>query len=185
MHPKARRTDLIVNRVADETVVYDTTTAKAHALNPAAALVFENADGETSTERLAAIMASELGTPADEELAEMALQRLSRAGLLTEQFTPRAGPGKITRRQMMKRLGVAALALPLITSIAAPTPAMAQSASGNPAAGGAAGGTSGAGTQFVSATGGTRKNGHCCSSDSQCLSGRCLDFGIGGLCVNA
>ena len=62
----------------------------------------------------------------DEEVVWLGLSQLSKLNLLQEQMAPSAGPERITRRELGRRLGaVAALTLPVIVSVVAPTAAQA------------------------------------------------------------
>lgn len=136
MLPAVRTTSLVVERLADEVVVFDTVANQAHTLNRTAALVFGLADGRTPVAGIAAAVATELGTAPDESVVELALEQLGRAGLL-EGVAPAARG--ISRRQAMRRLGIAGAAaalLPLVQTIAAPTPAMAASPGGGGGGGG-------------------------------------------------
>ena len=129
MHPQARTTELIVQHLADETVIYDLARAHAHALNPSAALVWRHADGATSIPQLAALLQTELGGPADERLVWLALQRLGEAHLLE---TPGAGHAvtRISRRELARQLqlvGGLAVLVPAVMSVVVPEPAAAAS----------------------------------------------------------
>ena len=144
--PTRRRERLIVEDLADETLVYDLDAHKAHSLNPSAALVWRYCDGKTSVTRMAQIMHDELKAPVSEELVLLALDRLQTARLLDQ---PVAESDGISRRAVMKKLalvGGLSVLLPAVHSIIAPTPAMAQ-------------------TCFP--------NGSQCTSDAQCCSNRC------------
>lgn len=111
MKPRVRRGGLIVRKLPEEVLVYDRERHQAHCLNPSAALVFRRADGRR------------LGVPADERWVHLALDDLRRAHLLA---TPDAtGPRSTSRRRLLKRMGVAAVALPAVASVLAPTPAEA------------------------------------------------------------
>lgn len=131
MNPHAREDDVIVEELLDEVMVYDRKGAKAHCLNRTAAFVWRHSDGRSSVAELAVRLHQELGVPADEELVWLALDRLEKAHLLHERLErPAVGAG-VSRRQVMRKLGVAgglSLLLPVVTSIVAPAPAMAQSA---------------------------------------------------------
>ena len=127
MHPKARTYKLHVHDVGDELVVYDQHLEKAHRLNPTAAFIWRHADGNTSVAALASLVAAEFGVPKDPNLVLLALDRLDSAELLRESVTPIQ---RVTRRQAMKRVAAVAggvAILPVVSSIMAPTPAMAQS----------------------------------------------------------
>jgi hypothetical protein len=112
-----------VRELPEEVVVYDRERHQAHCLNPAAALVFQHANGRRSVAQLASLMRETLNVPADEGWVHLALEDLRRARLLAapETTEPRS-PG---RRRLLKRLGVAAAAMPAVASILAPTPAEA------------------------------------------------------------
>jgi hypothetical protein len=123
--PRARTSDLVVKGVREEFLVYDLARHRAHSLNRVAAAVWRACDGTRGVAALGVAAARESGQPVPIEAVRYALQSLGRAQLLE-------GPveeGGLTRRQVMARLGTAAAAaLPLVTTIVAPTAAQAQSA---------------------------------------------------------
>lgn len=122
MKPRVRRGGLIVRELPEEVLVYDCERHQAHCLNPAAALVFRHADGRRSVAQLASLLREGLNVPADERWVHLALDDLRRAHLLA---TPdREEPRSPSRRQLLKRMGIAA-ALPAVASVLAPTPAEA------------------------------------------------------------
>lgn len=125
--PKARRDKLIVKELDDETLVYDLTDDKAHCLNRTAALVWKNCDGSKSVEEINASLAAEAGTPVDKRVIWLALDQLKKFKLLSE--TPAAPTvfAGMSRRQLMRGLSIAAIALPAVVSIIAPTAASAAS----------------------------------------------------------
>jgi len=125
--PWARKKDLVVVDVAGEVLVYDQGRHRAHCLNRAAALVWRGCDGRTALRAMAGRLAEDGGGPPDEAVVRLALTQLSKVHLLEERSTRPAQP-ELTRREVMQRLGVAAAAaLPLVTSITAPTEAAAAS----------------------------------------------------------
>ena len=129
--PRSRTEDLLIQDVDGEVVLYDEASDEAHLLNPTTALVWKHSDGETSVAELAARLAQELDVPADEALVESALGELSEAGLLV---TPLETHG-LTRRDALRKMvaagAFAAALMPAVTSITAPTPAMASSPNGH------------------------------------------------------
>lgn len=130
MTPEARHDDLLVQAVGDELVVYDQKRHRVHRLNRTAALVWRHCDGRTGAADMAALLQKECGLPADEEVVGLALARLAKARLLREERPEAIAP--VTRRQVVRKLslvGALVLLLPAVTSITAPTPAMAQSES--------------------------------------------------------
>lgn len=124
MHPMARRTDIIVQALGDGVLVYDEQRDAAHSLNAAAAVVYEHADGTRSVDELAIVLGERLGVPRDGALVEVALRELQGAGLLE---APAVQVRGVSRRELVRRLGIAAAALPIVVSVGAPTPLMAQS----------------------------------------------------------
>jgi hypothetical protein len=130
MNPRARTDDLVVQDLADETLVYDQARHRAHCLNRAAALVWRHCDGRHTVADLARVVARELGLPEDEDVVWLALDRLKRAHLLEGEVARPGETGRLTRRDVLRRLGLAgglALLLPAVTSILAPDVAQAVS----------------------------------------------------------
>jgi hypothetical protein len=127
--PRARRSKLVVRELADETLVYDVEGHRAHCLNRTAALVWELCDGESTVSRIAEGMGERLSARVPEEVVRLALEQLADRGLLApDEFRPAPAANAVSRRALMRRLGLAAaVALPLVTSIISPTPVMAQS----------------------------------------------------------
>ena len=119
--PLARTTDLIVEELQDELLVYDLESDRGHCLSPAAAAVWRRCDGRTPVEGLSA----QVGL--DAETVGRALDELTGCGLLEAGAVDADGT---TRREITVRLakaGAAVAAAPLIVSVTAPTPAQAQS----------------------------------------------------------
>ena len=132
--PKARKEEIVVQRLADEVLVYDLKRHKAFCLNETAALIWKHCDGKTDPARLTEILEQERGTPIDEDVLWLGLEQLSRSNLLEKpQESPLAKP-KISRRDLIRRIGIsAAIILPLVMSITAPV--AAQTATCVPAGG--------------------------------------------------
>jgi hypothetical protein len=122
MKPEKRRDGLVVKELPDEILVYDLERHKAHCLNPAAAFVFKHSNGERSVAELTRLLRREVGPSADESWVHLALRHLGKAHLLEGGQEIRETRG-LSRRDMLKRAGIGlAAALPLVTSIVAPTP---------------------------------------------------------------
>jgi hypothetical protein len=125
--PKARTEQLIVKEVDDEVLVYDLKSDKAHCLNKTAANVWKNCDGEKSLSDIKAALASDSGAAVDEGVVWLALDQLKQFKLLAEVPSAPAVFAGMSRRQLMRNLGVAAIALPVVVSIISPTAAFAAS----------------------------------------------------------
>ncbi len=126
MYPKKSET-VHVEVLDDELCVYEWQRKEVHALNPTAALIWNLCDGQTSPGQMAEKVQTELGDSHAEDLVWATLDRLENARLLTNEFVRPVGYKRLTRRQMLKGLGVAVALLPVITSIVAPAPTAALS----------------------------------------------------------
>jgi hypothetical protein len=124
--PQARRDGLVVEELPDEVLIYDTERHKAHCLNPTAALVWKCCDGRNSVGEISRLLETELHTPASEDVVWHALEHLSRRHLLQARVERPASVGRLTRREMLRRVGTAA-GVALVTTIAAPYAAQAAS----------------------------------------------------------
>jgi hypothetical protein len=124
--PLARSRDLIVEELGDELLVYDLTADRGHCLSPTAALVWRRCDGRTASDGLSAQL------DLDPDVVARALDKLAACQLLeaTPELDPvPAGARGATRREVATKFvkaGAVAAAAPLIVSVAAPTPAQAQ-----------------------------------------------------------
>ncbi|HUH61478.1 MAG TPA: PqqD family protein [Terracidiphilus sp.] len=128
--PCARKDKVLSTKLLEETMVYDQVSHRAHVLNRTVALVWGSANGRNSIDEIAQILHRELGLPADRDIVLLALKELSESGLLQEPVQAETGPERLTRRQVAQKLTLAGASLalvPLVTSVLAPTPAMAQS----------------------------------------------------------
>lgn len=128
--PRARQEGLLVHELTDELLVYDLKRHKAHCLNKTAALVWNRCDGETGVSEMSRLLEQDLGTSVDESVVWLALKQLDRTHLLGEATSRANDNPRVSRRQLMRTLGwSAAAALPLVTSIFAPSSVSAQSCS--------------------------------------------------------
>jgi hypothetical protein len=116
--PRVRRDGLIIERLADETLVYDLHRDRAHCLNRPAALVWSACDGRRDAAAISRHLRREL-PGASVDMVELALASLARARLL-EGDAEGAG-----RRDALRRLALAAGLVPIVSSIVVPEPAQA------------------------------------------------------------
>lgn len=128
-HPPTKRRDgLIVRELEDETLVYDLEGDEAHCLNRTAALVWKHCDGQLTVAEITKLLEDELQATVDEQVVWLALSQLRGKRLLTERIPRARTTSRISRREMAHKLAQAiVIALPLITTIAAPTPSYAGS----------------------------------------------------------
>jgi hypothetical protein len=148
--PRARK-DCLSRKLDDELLIYDPQRHEGHCLNSTAAAVWKLCDGKNSPSQIAGIVSRQLAARVDEPIVQLALERLADVHLLVEPVMPVELP---SRRAAIRRIGIAAaVALPLIVSIVAPTPAHAASC---------------------------LHGGQACSSNAQCCSGFCVVICLGG-----
>jgi len=150
--PPARK-NLLLRELEDEVLVYDSGRNVAHCLNRTAALVWQLCDGKTSIADMLRVLQNESSipvdsVPVDEDVVWLALGQFEKAQLLTGRITRVSKSKGLSRRDLIRKLGMAsAVALPLVTSVLAPTAAHAASCF---------------------------PLGHGCGMDRQCCSGTCV-----------
>jgi hypothetical protein len=151
--PRAR-VDCLSREFGDEVLVYDLQRDVGHCLNSTAAAAWKLCDGSSSPSQIATALSRQLSAQVDESVVLLALDQLADAHLLVEPEVPVERP---SRRVAIRRIGVAAaIVLPLVTSIVAPTAAQTASCFHNL---------------------------HPCISNAQCCSGLCapaLNTCVGG-----
>jgi hypothetical protein len=127
--PAARLEEIITKEIERELLVYDCTRDNAHCLNETAAAIWKRCDGRTTPNEIAQLLSKESGNTIDEELIWLGLDELRRKHLLTEikAESERTTRGlTLSRREAIRRISLgAAIALPVIITISAPTPAQA------------------------------------------------------------
>ena len=134
MLPKARKKQLVIERIPDETLVYDLERDRAHCLNHTAGMVWEYCDGRTSVAQMAARLAKATGASANEDVVWLALNSLDKAYLLEPRLETGSKHRGFSRREALKKFGRAAVvSLPVVFSIVAPTAAQAASCVEDPA----------------------------------------------------
>jgi len=152
-NPRARKDGLIVQNLPDETLVYDLERDRAHCLNQTAAFVWQHCDGRSNAKEIARALNHTIQQPVDEKLVWLAIDHLGRSHLLTEAPALPPHVAGLNRREVMRALGLsAAVAIPVVASIVAPTPAQAATCFGAGAS---------------------------CTSSAQCCSGICDSVCIG------
>jgi hypothetical protein len=120
--PKARRNQLVRKELGREMLVYDRDSDQAHCLNATAARVWAHCDGRTTVAEMAQLLEDEMKTTVADEVVWFALEQLRRSRLLQEPWARPAQVEQMSRRVMVRRLGIAAaVTVPLVTSIIAPT----------------------------------------------------------------
>jgi len=152
--PKSRSKDLVVQEFEKETLIYDLKTNKAFCLNEAAAGVWQQCDGQRSLAEIANALSAKYKDSVPEEFVYLALERFGKNDLLEVPLETAGKFEAMERRAMIKKIGLTtAIALPVISSIVAPTALQAASLIGL---------------------------GGVCSTSPQCANGNCVPDGIFG-----
>jgi len=146
---KARTEQLIVKEIEGEVLIYDLKTDRAHCLNKTAAEVWRHCNGRNTVSQIAELVGNESQAQVDERVVWLALDQLAEFKLLTNTYSKPLPLDGMTRRQLARQIGIAAIALPLIVSMAAPPAALAAS---------------------------KLPPGSCCGNNGDCSSASCVPF---------
>ena len=126
--PLARYADLVVQELAEEVLVCDLTNNRVSCLNITSAEVWKLCDGKRSIPHITQTLQKTLSLAVTEEFVCLALDQLSRENLLVEKVESNIIFNGVSRREVIKRIGLASMiALPIVSSIVMPTAAQAQS----------------------------------------------------------
>ena len=106
---------LIVEELADELMIYDPDRNKAFCLNQTAAFVWNHCDGTKTIAEITALMGQQAGRAVDEQIVRIALNVLAKDELLSPSSIVQPVASAVTRRGVLKKLGVGAVAAPLVT----------------------------------------------------------------------
>lgn len=116
--------DIIVQTFeSGEAIIYTMAAGQVHHLNRHAMAVFQACRNGDTMEQLVDGLAATAG-PSARDVANVALSMLERDGILESRES--AAGGRVGRRDVMKALTAASL-LPVVASVVAPLPAVAQS----------------------------------------------------------
>lgn len=118
--PPARNSEVVIQQLENETLVYDLSINKAYCLNETSARVFLAAGNNGTFEDL------RKRYKLSDELIYLALDELKKNNLIQDEYSsPFAG---ISRREVIRKVGLTSMvALPVISTLIAPTAAHAGS----------------------------------------------------------
>ncbi len=126
--PQSRKSNIVVQEFETEVLIYDLTINKAFCLNPTSTLIWQLCDGTNSISQISEIISRKLKTPFSDDLIWLALDQFKGDNLLEQNDELWIEFGGLNRRQVIKKVGFTSMVmLPIISSIIAPTSAMAQS----------------------------------------------------------
>jgi Coenzyme PQQ synthesis protein D (PqqD) len=121
-----RRDDLLIEKLEDETIVYDPLRHRAYCLNRVSHLVLHYCDGRSSVAQIVANVQDEIGVAVSESVVWSALQKLSKAHLLQERLQVKSATKRLSRRDLGRKL-VAGGVVAVVMSMAVPPSASAAS----------------------------------------------------------
>src|SRR5438094_7892962 len=114
--PQAREEGLITSELPDEVLVLDTGQNKAHCLNDFASNVWKRCDGKTTVKEMTLLLGRDFQKGITEEAVWLALDRLGKANLLTERLPLPGELSRLSRREAVRKFGLAA-GLAMVASI--------------------------------------------------------------------
>ena len=130
--PIARKENIVVQKLDNETLVYDLDTNKAVCLNETSCMIWNYCNGKNSVEKIADLVSVETKALVSTELVELCIEQLHRESLLDNNCDLTTSLTGLSRREAIKRIGLStAIALPIVASIAAPSAVQAQSCRAN------------------------------------------------------
>ena len=120
-YPKSRLTELVVQELKGELLIYNLTGNKAFCLNAASASTWQLCDGQTSIAEIAQKLSKKFETQINEDFVRLALDQLQRNDLIEADDRLKIELPAVSRREMIKRVGIGALALlPVIAIVTVP-----------------------------------------------------------------
>ncbi|MGI8468987.1 MAG: PqqD family protein [Pyrinomonadaceae bacterium] len=162
----SRKSDIVVQVLGNEILIYDLTENKAFSLNETSMMIWQLCDGNKTISDIARNLSGKFDSPITEDFVWLALEQFKKDNLLENASEVSTDFGGLSRREVIRKVGFASLvALPVVASLVAPTAIHAQSA---------AAGCFGNNNLNQSA------NGCTCNSASDCKSTCC---GSGLVCV--
>lgn len=125
--PLARREKLVMQSLGDETLVYDLETNRVFCLNQTSSLVWEKCNGNNTVSEISGFLTKQTSSSVSEDFVWLALDQLKKENLLDEKEEISNKFEHLSRRDVIRRIGLASvIALPLISSVVAPTSVLAQ-----------------------------------------------------------
>src|SRR3954463_394590 len=121
-YPLSRKTDLVIQELENEILIYDLIKERALCLNETSAFVWQAADGRKSIGEISRLLSAKFETTANKDIVWLALDQLKKENLIANDANIPDTFNNMSRRQIVKRVGLASMvALPLVVSIVAPS----------------------------------------------------------------
>lgn len=128
-YPQGRTSDIVVQQLEDEVMIYDLSDNKAFCLNKTSAVIWQACNGQRSIAEIAEVSGKILNSLVAEELVWLALEKLKKDNLLEKDTYIEESYNGLSRREVIRKFGFSSMiALPIISSLVAPTASSAASA---------------------------------------------------------
>lgn len=119
--PIGRKNDIVTQEVKDELMIYDLQINRAFCLNLTSRTVWQFCNGKNTISDISKLMSKKLKTLISEDMVWLTLDQLQKENLLENNDELRINFGGLSRREMIRKVGVTSLAvLPLIVAVNAP-----------------------------------------------------------------
>lgn len=126
--PKSRQDKIVVQEIKNELLIYDLSLNRAYCLNETSALVWQSCNGNKTIDQISKELSQKLKTNISEDFVWLGLDRLKKENLLVNGEELPLNCNGLTRREVARKIGLTTLAaLPLVTSLVAPSAVSAQS----------------------------------------------------------
>ena len=126
--PVSRKDELVIQQLKDEVLIYDLKINKAYCLNETSALIWQMCDGNNSITDISKQLSKKLNSKVDDDFVWLAIDGLKKDNLLADSAEVVPEFNGLSRREVIRKVGLASMiALPVISSLVAPTAAQAQS----------------------------------------------------------
>lgn len=129
IYPISIRQQIVTQIVENEIFIYELNTNKVWCLNETCSFVWKMCDGTNDVREITKAISTEFKVNTDESIVWLTLDSFNKAGLLENgEEVMRSAEKKFSRREAIKKVGLTTmLALPIISTVIAPTAAQAQS----------------------------------------------------------
>ncbi len=126
--PRAIESDILVQQLPDELLIYNLKMDKVFCLNHTSAIVWQMCNGKQSITEISRAMSKKLNSAVSEDFVWLAIDGLKKDGLVTNGAEIPQQLNGMSRREVIRKIGFASMiALPIITNLIAPKAAAALS----------------------------------------------------------
>lgn len=130
--PQTRHDDVLTQELMGEILVYDKAIDKVYCLNETLSAVYNACDGSRSLAQIKETVGSRIQSPVSDEFILLALKQLDEKDLIANaaDLKSHIDLPAMSRRELVKKAGLATMiALPVISTLVAPSAAAAGSTS--------------------------------------------------------